>query len=136
MMLTERIFALKQTPPFDRLGYPELAALAEVVRLREYRAGESVAPSGYVMQGLIALIRGVVLGDNARRLPLVFGASSLLSDRPLVENLVAGEEGASCFLLTRGHFFRLINEFPEFTLGFLETAERDVRCEGGEGKPE
>jgi len=123
--LTRKIFGLKGTPPFDRLGYSELVAIAEVTHVKRFAPGERVVPSGHILQRLFAVIEGEVVEDGANRVPAVFGVRSLLDEMPIAAELTAGPEGAVCLLISKGHFYRILNEFPEFTLGFLSRNDSD-----------
>ncbi len=117
MKLTEKIFGLKRIPPFERLGYSELVAIAEVAHTKRYAAGERVIAAGHIPQRLFAVVEGRVVGSGIE-IPPVFGVRSLLDETPIDEELSAGDEGAVCLLISKGHFYRILNEFPEFTLGF------------------
>lgn len=119
MKLTQKIFGLKGISPFDRLGYSELVAIAEVTRVKRFAPGERVIPSGHVLQRLFAVIEGQIVRDGGAPVPAVFGVRSLLDEMPIAADLTAGPGGAVCLLISKGHFYRILNEFPEFTLGFL-----------------
>jgi signal-transduction protein with cAMP-binding, CBS, and nucleotidyltransferase domain len=131
--LVERVFELRRISLFERLGHSELIAIAEVATSKQFAPGEKVARLGQVLQRLYAVSGGFVLREDGGKLPPVFGVGSLLADLSLAQGLEAGEEGASCILISKGHFFRILNEFPEFTLGCIAVAEEEgcYLAEGG-----
>ena len=130
MKLTEKIFGLKSISPFDRLGYSELVAIAEVTHLKCFAPGDRVIASGHVLQRLFAVIDGQIVRDGGAAMPPVFGERSLLDEMPIGADLKAGPNGAVCLLISKGHFYRILNEFPEFTLGFLSRSDpADLRQE-------
>jgi len=119
MRLIERLFVLKQISPFDLLDYSQLAAVAEVVRARRYRPGEILVSEGRIMQRLFVLVRGQA-EQAGTLLPPLFDIRSILLEEPVALPILAdAEKGATCFLLTKAHFYRVMNEFPEFTVGLL-----------------
>jgi signal-transduction protein with cAMP-binding, CBS, and nucleotidyltransferase domain len=133
MKLVERVFELRSIPLFDQLRQPELVAIAEVANAKQFVPGEPVARVGQVLQRLYAISQGSVLREDGNELPRVFGVGALLAERSLGQGLKAGEEGACCILISKGHFFRILNEFPEFTLGCITVAaEEDCYQAGGE----
>jgi len=133
MKLVERVFELRSIPLFDQLGQPELVAIAEVAAAKRFAPGEPVARVGQVLQRLYAVSGGSVLREDGSGLPRVFGIGALLGERSLGQGLKAGDEGARCLLISKGHFFRILNEFPEFTLGCIAVAaEEDCYQVGGE----
>lgn len=119
MKLTQKIFGLKRISPFDRLGYSELVAIAEITKIKRFGPGERVIASGHILQRLFAVIEGKIERPDGSAIAPVFGIHSLLDERPIDADLTAGEQGAVCLLISKGHFYRILNEFPEFTLGFL-----------------
>ncbi len=133
MKLVERVFELRSIPLFDQLGQAELVVIAEVVAAKQFAPGEAVARVGQVLQRLYAVSEGNVLREDGSGLPRVFGVGALLADRSLGQGLKAGDEGAQCLLISKGHFFRILNEFPEFTLGCIAVAaeEECYQDEGG-----
>ncbi len=124
MRLTERIFVLKQCPPFDRLGDSEIAVVAEIAKMKRYKPGEVVSSAGSSLQKLFVVFEGSIHSVEGKAAPRVFGVPSLLFDLPVSEQLIASQEsGATCLLIKKGHFFRILNEMPEFAAGFLEEGQ-------------
>ncbi|MFZ0427721.1 MAG: cyclic nucleotide-binding domain-containing protein [Acidobacteriota bacterium] len=120
MKLTEKIFGLKETAPFDRLGYSELVAIAEISHTKRFAPGDRVVTAGHVLQRLFAVVEGGVVDPAGSSISPVFGVRSLLGEIPVAQDVLAGPQGAVCLLISKGHFYRIVNEFPEFTLGFLD----------------
>lgn len=124
MSVIEKVFRLKTIDPFGRLGYPELLALTDAARTRVYRPGERVAPAGQPLRRLVVVLDGSVSGARGRETAPVLGVRSLLFDAAPAEDLIASpESGATCLLISRGHFFRLLNEFPEVSVGLAASAD-------------
>ena len=127
MSLAERIFLLRRAPAFARLYDSELGSIASACRVREYAPGEVVARSGRPVKHLHLIAQGGVLDRKAGPLPAVFGATSLLTGQVLEDELVADDtEGAVCLLLSRPHFFTLVNEYPPLLVNLLREW-REVR---------
>jgi signal-transduction protein with cAMP-binding, CBS, and nucleotidyltransferase domain len=123
MTLTEKLFALRATPPFDRLGDRELALLADVTRVRQYGPGESIGRAGEPLRRLHVVVEGGVQDREGRAMPPVFGVGALLFHRPLAEALrAASPDGARCLLIQAGPFHTAIHECPGLLIGFLERA--------------
>ena len=63
MNVIERVFALRVTPPFDRLYDSEIAQIAKAASIREFAAGESVATA----DRQAALIDDAAVGKKVSR---------------------------------------------------------------------
>ena len=119
MNIIERMFAVRETPPFDLLYYSEIAQIAKATRVRRLTAGQSLAPAGRTLQYLVIVAEGRIhLGGEPA--PVVFGQESLLLGTPLVNEAVAGPEGATCLLLLRAHFLTLFQECPWILMALME----------------
>jgi signal-transduction protein with cAMP-binding, CBS, and nucleotidyltransferase domain len=119
MNVLERMFALRVTPPFDRLHDSEIVQIASAARVREFAAGESVAPADRPLRHLVIVTEGrIYLGGEPA--PAVFGEESLLLGIPLGHDAVAGSEGATCLLLLRAHFLTLFRECPWILVELME----------------
>ena len=129
MRITEKIFALKRTKPFDKLRDSELTLIAEIARERRYAPGEIFISSEKPLQSLYVVVQGSINRSNGNKMPNVFGIESLLFDVPVTDTLeVSREAGATCLLIAKGHFFTIINECPSLTVGFLETStNKEIR---------
>jgi len=124
MRITEKIFALKRTKPFDRLRDSELTLIAEIARERRYAPGETLISSEKPLQNLYVVVQGSILRSDGNKMPNVFGIESLLFDIPVIDALeTSHEDGALCLLIAKGHFFTIINECPGLAIGFLEGSE-------------
>ena len=120
MTLAERIFLLRGARAFARLYDSELGSIASACRVREYGPGEVVARPGRPLKHLHLIAEGHVLDEASGPLPTVFGATSLLTGQVLDSRLVAHPEtGATCLLLSRPHFFTLVNEYPSLLVNLL-----------------
>src|SRR5262245_59391876 len=97
--ITEKLFALRATPPFDRLRDAELALLASVARVRHYAPGEPIGAVGEPLRRLHVVAAGRIQDRGGREIPPVLGVSALLFHRPLEETLSAAPpDGATCLL--------------------------------------
>lgn len=119
MTIAERIFALRRSPPFDRLFDSEIGPMARACRVRDFAPGEMVAHADRPLRHLFVVVEGEVRRGEVP-LPRVFGESSLLLGHPPGAELLAGGGGARCLLLGRGHFFTLVNECPWLLEGVLD----------------
>ena len=125
MKIIEKLFALKNLDPFNRLQDSELLVIAEVAEERRYAPGETVGLEGKILQSLYIVIDGQILKESEQKsIPEVFGAESLLFDIPITDMLKASSsKGAVCLRISKRHFFTTIYECPELLLGFLGTGE-------------
>ena len=129
MTLAERIFLLRRTRAFARLYDSELGSIASACRIRAYKPGEVVARSGRPLKYLHLVAEGRIIDEASGPLLSVIGATSLLTGQALDSALIADPEvGARCLLLSRPHFFTLVNEYPPLLLNLL----REWREERGE----
>ena len=121
MMVTDKLFALKSTPPFDRLRDAELALIAGVARARRYAPGEIVCSQGEPPRRLYVVVEGTVQNPHGEAMPAVFGAGALLFHLPVPETLSAAPpDGATCLLINKAPFHTTINECPGLLAGFRE----------------
>jgi signal-transduction protein with cAMP-binding, CBS, and nucleotidyltransferase domain len=133
MTVTERLFALPESPPLDLVRDTELPHIALATRARTFAPGEVIAAAGWPLRHLVITIEGTAEMDGVT-LPRVYGEESLLFGNELTEPLRASAEGATCLLITRAHFFTIINECPSVLIGFL--ARHDSEKPGAVGTPE
>ncbi len=119
--LADRIFLLRGARAFAGMYDSELGSVASACRVRAYAPGEVVARPGHPLRHLYLVAEGRVLDEGAGVLPQVFGATSLLTGEPLQSALTADpEEGATCLLLSRPHFFTLVREYPPLLVNLLD----------------
>ncbi len=121
LTLADRIFLLRGLPAFSRLYDSEVGSIASACRVRTFEPGELVSRAGRPLKHLHIVARGSVIDEGAGALPPVFGATSLLTGESLDAALTADpEEGATCLLLGRAHFFTLIHEYPPLLVNLLK----------------
>jgi hypothetical protein len=130
LTLTQRLFALKATAPFDRLRDSELASIAEVAQSRFYTDGDLIFGTHRPLQELFVVVSGAwtFIGDSPKaRFDDVIGQSvigvlNLLFDTKTRGSLLtpAGGAGLQCLVLSKTHFFTAVNECPALMAGFLE----------------
>ena len=136
MNVVDRVFAVRMTPPFDRLYDSEIAQIARAVRVRELAPGEVLAAAERPLKYLVMVTRGQIdMGGEPA--PPVFGHDSLLLGTPLPGEATAGPEGATCLLLLRAHFLTVIRECPWILMELMAgpgegtASTREANLEGG-----
>ena len=103
MGVTDRLFTLRDVPPFDRLRESDLALIAEVSKHRRFAAGDVVRQAGVLSPRLQIVTSGQVEAEDGRAVDAVIGLGSLLFGREAPTTLVAGEDGAETLEVSRGH---------------------------------
>jgi hypothetical protein len=122
MSPVEKMFALQQQAPFDRLSDSELEIAATIVAERHFPPGELVLGSGEPFRRLLVRLEGSWWVDELA-LPPVLGVESLLTGVEGPGEIKTGPEGVHCLVMTRGHFFTLVNECPAMLLSLLSMAD-------------
>ncbi|HYC02384.1 MAG TPA: cyclic nucleotide-binding domain-containing protein [Azospirillaceae bacterium] len=123
MTTADRLFTLRGTVPFDRLRASELTVISEVVRERVWQPGDVICPAGEPVANLYITSDGGARFAGGDVLEPVFGAVSLLFDRPTPEPVIADQaSGSRTLIIPKRHFFTIINECPGLLVGFFETA--------------
>jgi signal-transduction protein with cAMP-binding, CBS, and nucleotidyltransferase domain len=121
--LIEKLFALRQVQPFDRLPPEELALLAEVARPRHYLPGEAVHPGDAPLTRLLVVAGGRVVDDAGAAVGPIVGLASLVNNRTAPRLLADPAAGVRLLDISKRHFFTLARECPEFVLGLIELGE-------------
>ncbi|HYE51814.1 MAG TPA: cyclic nucleotide-binding domain-containing protein [Azospirillaceae bacterium] len=123
MTTADRLFTLRGTVPFDRLRSSELTVISEVVRERVWQPGDIICAAGEPVANLYITSDGGARFAGGEPLQPVFGAVSLLFDRPAPEPILADvPSGSRTLMIPKRHFFTIINECPGLLVGFFETA--------------
>jgi signal-transduction protein with cAMP-binding, CBS, and nucleotidyltransferase domain len=121
MTITEKFFALKSVPPFDRLRDSELALLAEVARVRRFAPGETVCAPERPLQRLLVVVQGGIAPTAGGGATDVLGVAALLFGVPIADTYTASPAtGATCLLVSKGHFHTTVRECPELVAAFLD----------------
>ncbi len=120
MTLMQRYFALRRHAPFSGLPDRDRMLVAEVAEARPFEAGRRLIEAGRPLRRLYLVIDGELRFDRGGLCPALLGVGSLLFDHELDEGIVAGENGATCITLEKGHFYTLIYQCPALLLGLLE----------------
>jgi signal-transduction protein with cAMP-binding, CBS, and nucleotidyltransferase domain len=121
--LIEKLFALRQVQPFDRLPPDELALLAEVARPRSFAPGEIIHPGEVPLPRLLVVAGGRALDEQGAAAGPILGVGSLVRDRPAPRLLSDPGQGVRLLDISKRHFFTLARECPEFVLGLIELGE-------------
>lgn len=125
MTLTEKIFALKSSPPFDALKDSEIILIAEIVRERRYTAGRMLTGGENPLRNLYITVDGSVFHSDGSKVPPVIGMASLLFNRATGPLKSSPDKGARCLVISKGQFFTIINECPNLLLRYLELVNGD-----------
>jgi len=121
MNITEKIFALQEIPLFSQLQYSELLLITEVTSEGNYPPGKLIVPAGTILQKLYIVVNGGVTAKETNKSAPIFGVCSLIFDEPVPYDLKAdSEHGAKALVISKGHFFTIINECPELVINFLK----------------
>jgi signal-transduction protein with cAMP-binding, CBS, and nucleotidyltransferase domain len=121
--LIEKLFALRQVQPFDRLPPDELALLAEVARPRSYAPGEMIHPGEAPLTRLLVVVSGRAVDGVGEATGPILGMASLIKDLPAPRVLADPGAGVRMLDISKRHFFTLARECPEFVLGLIELGE-------------
>lgn len=126
MTITDRVFVLKSSPPFDRLRDSEIALIAESMKVRRYEPGDIICGAGLHLQKLYVVAEGDLLLDTGEVVPHVFGLQHLLFDKPPEHAVVASpKEGACCLTIGKSGFFTMIYECPILIVEFLQSSDTE-----------
>lgn len=121
LTVIERFFKLRDVAPFDRLYDSELSLIAGAAVQRTYAPGHVIVSSGKLLKALFIVVDGCLEDSEGRRLPQVFSPEFLLMGIPAEGDIKASaEQGATCLLISKGHFFTMLYECPALALGFSE----------------
>jgi len=121
--LIEKLFALRQVQPFDRLSPEELALLAEVARPRHYAPGEAIHPGEAPLARLLVVVGGRAVDAAGAAVGPIVGLASLVNNLTAPRLLADPAVGVRLLDISKRHFFTLARECPEFVLGLIELGE-------------
>lgn len=132
MNLIERLFALRSSAPFADLYDSELAAIAEVTRVRVVAPGAVVQRAGRPVRHLYVVAEGGLVGATGASLPATWGERYLVTGRDAPEEVRAHPgSGATCLLIPRPHVLTLVHESPSVLLALLDAPAGDGGSGGG-----
>ena len=127
MNITDKLFALRATPPFDALRDSEQILIAQVCRERSYGPGEAIFWEGQVLHRLCIVVMGRVEYEDGREAARLLGLPSLIAEKPAETTAVAAKpRGATLLFIEKGHFFTILNECPSIAVGLLETSHDET----------
>jgi CRP-like cAMP-binding protein len=124
--VVQRLFALRDVGPFQRLEDTELLLIARHARARRFEAGKVVLAAGHVPEALFVTIAGEALVAGAPA-PVVFDAPGLLFGLAADADHTAGPDGLEALVIAKPHVFTIARECPEFVVGLRDLAERSRR---------
>ena len=96
--------------------------IAEVAVPKRFEPGETVVEAGALPNRLLVVANGSVQGDSRAETDSeisIIGVDALALERSFEETFVAGPDGATCLMISKGHFFTIINECPAILTGHL-----------------
>lgn len=133
----DRLFALRRTPPFDRVGLAELAAIAARMDERVHAPHAPLLAAGRPVEDLLVVVAGgaeratpPAAGTGPLRpagpAPAVLGLAGLLFGTRPTTDVVAGPDGATTLSLAREHLFTVLQACPELLAGVLAAADGEA----------
>lgn len=130
MTVTDRLYTLRHLDLFRGLGNAELCLLAEVSRPKVYGPGTVICESGEIVNRLVIALSGHAATASGAEAPKAFDLASVLYGKPVAERIAVGPNGSfECLVLSKGHFFTLINECPGILLNVLRPRGEESRME-------
>ena len=128
MTVIEKLFALKRNRSFRHLHDSDLILIAEIAVPRQFEPGSTVAEAGTLPNRLLIVAKGSVhpdstdasSGSGPENRVSVIGIDALALEREFDQSFVAGSEGATCLMISKGHFFTIINECPAILTEHLQ----------------
>ncbi len=124
MSTKENFFALKQSPPFDRLDDSELILLSNLAIDRYYPPASVICRGQRPLRYLYITTSGslwTTINGQSIQLSYVFGHEFLLQNRAIAADITAHpEQGVTCLLFKRENFFTIAYECPSLILGFCQ----------------
>ena len=124
MTLSEKILALRQCSLFEGVGDSEITAIAEICRARKFMAGSVITRAHEVPQRLLIVTNGSLQQLNGQPLSAVYDVPSLVLNLAPVRDVVADPQlGAECLMISKSHFFTIIQECPSVLVNVLTEAD-------------
>jgi|SRR5690606_2636822 len=108
----EKAFMMKSIPPFDILEDRELFNIASVATVKQFSAGENIQLQDEMSHEVYIVIDGSVASNNPDESVKIIGIRSVLDDTIVPQSLLAGDNGATCLRIGKGHFLTAIYECP------------------------
>ncbi len=119
--LTEKVFALRDTPAFNGLYESELITIATVSGFRRYQPGEVFCEAGHLFHRVYITVKGALEAEDGQKVPSIIGAGSVLLGLPVSKRLVASpDQGAVCIFISKSHFFTISYQCPSLISGLLK----------------
>lgn len=112
MNLLEKIEILQSVEPFHVLSNRELSLVAYNILYRRLEPEALFAAEDSLLKYLVITVSGSLVDESGRSLSRLFSPALLIHDEPLKEPVSAGSEGAEMLLITKAHFFTILNECP------------------------
>ncbi|MBN2824128.1 MAG: Crp/Fnr family transcriptional regulator [Campylobacterales bacterium] len=120
MTLVDKIFILKSIHPFDILYDKELILLANVIDVRNYKAGEIIYDKENYLSRLYIIAEGIVKSENGESIENYFGLE-MLSDEKSIEHNIVAHSDVTMLLISQEHLLTILYESPRLVIGFLKS---------------
>ncbi len=124
MTLIQKIFTLKSIEPFDTLYNEELVLTADILKVKYYKAGDTIYTVDSLLSNLYIIVKGEVKYDDGHIIKDYFGLGTLVHDRPIKSNIIASTD-VSFLLLSQEHLLTLLYESPHLMIGFLKSQKEE-----------
>jgi len=115
MNTLEKLSYLRNCSPFDKLSPAELMQVADSSDMKKYSPGQIVLHKEMSITHVHIVIEGEVQYMEKAITGLI-GAEGVFLHTTLIDNIVAGNDGALTLVIGRGRFYTIINECPAFTV--------------------
>jgi len=123
MRLIEKIFILQNQSPFNILRHTELILTANIANVKKYAKGSTLISNDFPVQNLFILKKGEA-SYKGKNISGFFGAEELMNDVTLEESVIA-QTDIEALIISKGHFYTLIYECPEFMIELLSHFEKN-----------
>ena len=108
----EKAFMMKSISPFDILEDRELFNIASVATVKQFSPRENIQLEHEMSHEVFLVIDGSVASLNSNEPVKIIGIKSVLDDTIVTQSLIAGDDGATCLRIGKGHFLTAIYECP------------------------
>ena len=119
MEYLEKVFKIREIEPFDKLAFSELVNVVSVVKERFFNHKEIICKKGEILEGCYILLEKKVI-PVLKNSSSFIGIKSALFNKPMRETItVNSEKGLWVFWIPRNHVFTIMEQCPEFIIGFF-----------------
>lgn len=124
MTLIEKVFTLKSIQPFDTLYDGELILTADVIKVKYFKAGDTIYRVDSLLSNLYIIAKGEIAYEDGESIKGYFGLETLVHDKPIKSNIIASSD-VTFLLLSQEHLLTLLYESPHLMIGFLKSQKEE-----------